>query len=124
MINGQDPHGVVEYVRFGKTGLRVSRIGLGCMSFGSSKWQKWVLDKDESLPVIKRAFDLGINFFDTADAYSNGESEVVLGEAIRRYNIPREQIVIATKVFFPVSEDIGLNTLSRPMDDPKLVNRG
>ncbi|KAJ3279140.1 hypothetical protein HDU76_009612 [Blyttiomyces sp. JEL0837] len=142
----------VEYTRLGKTGLRVSKIALGCMSYGSSKWQKWVLDKDESLPIIKKAFDLGVNFFgqwrgpiflftltrinmnwmmlnvatriDTADTYSNGESEIILGEAIRRYNIPRDQIVIATKVFFPVSEDIGVNALSRPMDDPRLINRG
>ncbi|KAI9343339.1 NADP-dependent oxidoreductase domain-containing protein [Zopfochytrium polystomum] len=94
------------------------------MGFGSSKWQKWVLDRDESLPIIKRAYDLGINFFDTADTYSNGESELVLGEALRRYNIPRDQVVIATKVFFPVSEDIGINALGRPMNDPRLVNRG
>ncbi|KAI8608171.1 NADP-dependent oxidoreductase domain-containing protein [Chytriomyces sp. MP71] len=114
---------LVEYVRLGKTGLRVSRVCLGCMAFGSSKWQKWVLDKDESLPVIKRAYDLGINFFDTADAYSNGQSELILGEALRRYNIPRDQVVIATKVYFPVSEDIGVNTLSRGEDDPSLINR-
>ncbi|KAJ3405508.1 hypothetical protein CcCBS67573_g03089 [Chytriomyces confervae] len=113
----------VEYVRLGKTGLRVSRIALGCMSFGSAKWQKWVLDKDESLPIIKRAYDLGINFFDTADAYSNGQSELILGEALKRYNIPRDQVVIATKVYFPVSEDVGVNTLSRAEDDPSLVNR-
>ncbi|KAJ3077425.1 hypothetical protein HDU99_001190 [Rhizoclosmatium hyalinum] len=117
------PPDMVEYTRLGKTGLKVSRLCLGCMSFGSTKWQKWVLDKDESLPIIKRAYDLGINFFDTADAYSNGQSELILGEALRRYNIPRDQVVIATKVYFPVSEDIGVNTLARGEDDPSLINR-
>ncbi|KAJ3197048.1 hypothetical protein HDU82_001568 [Entophlyctis luteolus] len=117
------PPDLVEYTRLGKTGLKVSRVCLGCMSFGSTKWQKWVLDKDESLPIIKRAYDLGVNFFDTADAYSNGQSELILGEALRRYNIPRDQVVIATKVYFPVSEDIGVNTLSRGEDDPSLINR-
>jgi len=104
----------MEYVRLGNTGLKVSRLCLGCMSFGSSQWQKWVLEEEASLAIIKRAWDLGINFFDTADVYSNGESERILGEAIRKYNIPRDQIVIATKVHFYVSENPANNTLYMP----------
>lgn len=70
----------MEYVRLGKTGLKVSKLCLGCMSYGSSKWQEWVLNEEQSLPLIKKAYDLGVNFFDTADTYSNGESEIVLGK--------------------------------------------
>ena len=65
----------MEYVNLGKTGLKVSRICLGCMSYGSSEWRDWVLDYDQSKPFFKRALELGINFFDTADMYSDGESE-------------------------------------------------
>jgi aryl-alcohol dehydrogenase-like predicted oxidoreductase len=80
------------------------------MSYGSSKWSPWVLDETESISMIKKAYDAGINFFDTADAYSNGESERILGKAIRELNIPRENVVIASKVYFPVAEDITVNT--------------
>jgi aryl-alcohol dehydrogenase-like predicted oxidoreductase len=75
----------MEYVNLGKTGLKISRICLGCMSYGSSKWRDWVLDYDQSKPFFKRALDLGINFFDTADMYSDGESEVVTGRALKEF---------------------------------------
>jgi aryl-alcohol dehydrogenase-like predicted oxidoreductase len=75
------------------------------MSYGLSSWQPWVLDEDKSLPLIKAAFDRGINTFDTADTYSNGESERVLGKALKQYNIPREQVVILTKCYFAVADD-------------------
>ncbi|CAO3595904.1 unnamed protein product [Absidia cylindrospora] len=114
----------MEYVQFGKTGLRVSRIALGCMSYGSSQWQPWVKDEEESLALIEKAYEQGINFFDTADGYSNGESERILGKAIDKFNFPRGRIVVATKVFFPVADDISSNVLgAKPENDPAFVNR-
>ncbi len=95
-------HGVMEYTTLGRTGMEVSRICLGCMSFGTSDWRDWVLDPDESRPIIDRAIDLGINFFDTANMYSNGESERVLGKALDGH---RNQMVVATKGFFQMDED-------------------
>ncbi len=88
----------MEYVRFGSTGLKVSRICLGCMSYGkpNERW-KWALDEENSRPFIKRALELGINFFDTADVYSQGMSETVLGSALRDF-AQRDEVVIATKV--------------------------
>ncbi|KAK7204341.1 Aldo/keto reductase [Myxozyma melibiosi] len=94
----------VEYRKLGKSGLRVSVPILGCMSFGSSEWAPWVLDKEESLPIFKKAYDLGITTWDTANMYSNGESEVIVAEAIEKYNIPREEIVIMTKCYNPVNK--------------------
>ena len=102
----------MKYAHLGKSGLRVSRICLGMMSYGSSKWRPWVLDEDESRPFIKRALELGINFFDTADMYSLGRSEEILGRAIQDYG-KRENVVIATKVFFPMSDDPNDHGLSR-----------
>jgi len=90
----------MPYVRLGKSGLKVSKIILGCMSYGSSKWQDWVLDEEEGLKHIKAAYDAGIQTFDTANVYSNGLSEVILGKAIKKYNLPRDEIVVLTKVFF------------------------
>ncbi|KAG1178167.1 hypothetical protein G6F70_000302 [Rhizopus microsporus] len=101
----------MQYVRFGNTGMKVSRFCLGCMTYGSSKWQAWVKDEEESLELIGKAYEAGINFFDTADAYSNGESERVLGKAIKKFNMPRSRIVVATKLFFTVSEEMSQNTL-------------
>ena len=88
----------MEYVRLGKTGLKVSRICLGTMTYGSSKWRDWVLDEQEARPFFKRAIELGINFFDTADMYSLGASEEVTGRALRDF-ARRDEVVIATKVF-------------------------
>lgn len=76
------------------------------MSFGSSRWKAWAKDERESLELIEKAYKAGINFFDTADMYSNGESERLLGKAIKKFDIPRSQIVIATKVFFNVFDDV------------------
>ena len=86
----------MEYTTLGKTGVNVSRICLGCMTYGSPDWQAWVLDEHESLDSIRRAWEAGINFFDTADAYSRGRSEEILGKAIRDLGIRREEIVVAT----------------------------
>ena len=92
----------MEYTTLGNTGLDVSRLCLGCMSFGTSDWRDWVLDEDESHEIIERAIDLGINFFDTANMYSVGESERVLGDALEGR---REESVVATKCYFQMDED-------------------
>jgi len=92
----------MDYVNLGRTGLKVSRLCLGCMTYGSSKWRPWVLDEDPSRPFIRRAWEAGINFFDTADMYSDGASEEVLGRALGDLAVPREQVVVATKVFNPM----------------------
>ena len=91
----------MHYVTLGRTGLRVSRICLGAMSFGSNEWRDWVLSETDSRPFITRALDAGINFFDTADMYSRGVSEEILGRALQAYG-RRDQIVVATKVYFPM----------------------
>ena len=86
----------MKYVRLGKTGLEVSRICLGMMSFGNSR--EWELEIDQAKPIIEKALDLGINFFDTANVYSKGRSEEITGELLKDY---RDEVVIATKVYFP-----------------------
>jgi 1-deoxyxylulose-5-phosphate synthase len=103
----------MEYNRLGKSGLKVSRLCLGMMTYGSSKWREWVLHEEQALPFIKRALEHGINFFDTADIYSQGMSEVVLGNTLRACGVKRENVVIATKVFQPMSEDVNDRGLSR-----------
>lgn len=89
----------MEYTKLGNTGMDVSRICLGCMGFGDAgRWiHKWVLDEDQSRPVIKHALDLGITFFDTANVYSIGRSEEILGRALKDF-ANRDQVVVATKV--------------------------
>lgn len=72
------------------------------MSFGNPDWSDWLLDEEDAMILIKRAYDAGINFFDTADGYSSGESERILGKAIQKYGFNRDRIVVATKVYFPV----------------------
>ncbi|MGN6715253.1 Predicted oxidoreductase [Anaerocolumna jejuensis DSM 15929] len=104
----------MEYVKLGNTGMDVSRICLGCMSFGDpGSWiHQWVLKEEESREIIKRALDLGINFFDTANVYSLGKSEEILGRALKDYG-NREEIVIATKVHGKMSEGPNGGGLSR-----------
>lgn len=92
----------MEYTTLGDTGVTVSRICLGCMSFGSSDWREWVLDEKAGHELIDRAIDLGINFFDTANMYSRGESERILGKALEGR---REEQVIATKGYFQMNDD-------------------
>jgi aryl-alcohol dehydrogenase-like predicted oxidoreductase len=89
------------YVNLGKSGLKVSRLCLGTMSYGSPEWRPWILTEEQGRPFIKRALELGINFFDTADMYSVGKSEEILGKAIKDF-AKRDQVVVATKVFFPM----------------------
>ncbi|KAK5717405.1 CSG1/SUR1-like protein [Elasticomyces elasticus] len=97
----------MEYIRLGNSGLKVSKVIIGCMTFGDPKWQPWLLDMEAGLPILKHAYDSGINTFDVADAYSNGRSEVILGEFLRRYEIPREKVVIMSKMFNFVDENGG-----------------
>jgi aryl-alcohol dehydrogenase-like predicted oxidoreductase len=87
----------MEYTTLGRTGLIVSRIALGCMSYGAKSWRSWVLEEDEAQPFFRRAIELGINFFDTADMYSLGVSEEITGRALREYG-RLDEIVLATKV--------------------------
>jgi len=103
----------MDYVNLGSTGLKVSRICLGTMTYGSSKWREWVLDEKESRPFIQRAIEAGINFFDTADVYSLGVSEEVLGRALKDFGPSRDRIVIATKVHGSMGDDPNLRGLSR-----------
>lgn len=103
----------MQYVKLGSTGLKVSRFCLGTMTYGSSKWRPWVLDEDVSRPLIKQAVEGGINFFDTADMYSLGASEEVLGRALKDFGPSRDKIVIATKVYYPIGDDPNQRGLSR-----------
>ena len=91
----------MDYINLGQTGLKVSRICLGMMTYGTSQWRPWVLDESDSRPIVQRAVELGINFFDTADMYSAGASEELTGKFLREF-ARRDEVVIATKVFFPV----------------------
>jgi aryl-alcohol dehydrogenase-like predicted oxidoreductase len=102
----------MDYIRLGSSGLKVSRICLGTLTFGDPGWRKYVLNLDESRPIVHRALELGINFFDTADMYSSGESEKILGRLLRE-SVRREEVVVATKVYFPMSDDPNDRGLSR-----------
>ncbi|KAG8968131.1 hypothetical protein FRC03_008484 [Tulasnella sp. 419] len=99
----------MPYIRLGKSGLKVSKIILGCMSYGSKEWQDWVLEEEEGIKHIKAAYDAGVQTFDTANVYSNGVSEIILGKAIKQHNLPRNEIVIMTKVMFVVGKAPGVN---------------
>ena len=103
----------MEFTRLGRTGLHVSKICLGCMTYGkpTERWQ-WALDEEQSRPFIKQALELGINFFDTADVYSNGKSEEVVGRALRDF-AKRDEVVLATKVFNPMGPGPNDKGLSR-----------
>jgi aryl-alcohol dehydrogenase (NADP+) len=103
----------MECVRLGSTGLKVSRLCLGMMTYGSKKWRPWVLDEEESKPFIRRALEAGINFFDTADMYSLGVSEEILGRALKEFGPGRDRVVIATKLFNAMSDDVNDRGLSR-----------
>ncbi len=102
----------MEYVRLGQSGLKVSRICLGMMTYGTPEWRDWVLPEADSRPFVKRALELGINFFDTADMYSLGVSEEVTGKLLKEF-ARREEIVLATKVYMPLSDDVNNRGLSR-----------
>jgi len=104
----------MNYVNLGSTGLKVSRICLGTMTYGSKKkWGEWILEEAESRPFIRRALESGINFFDTADIYSTGDSEEILGRALKDFGPSRDRVVLATKVCNPMGDDPNQRGLSR-----------
>ena len=103
----------MQYINLGKTGMKVSRLCLGMMSYGSKQWREWVLQEEEAKPFVKRALDAGINFFDTADVYSTGESERITGKLLKEFGTKRENVIVATKVNGQMSDDINDRGLSR-----------
>lgn len=115
----------MQYQRLGNSGLKVSRIILGCMTYGNPHWEgsPWVLNEEQSLPLLEKAYDLGINTFDTANTYSNGLSETIIGKALSTYSIPRNRVVIMTKVYYPVMEDEPETRPSPAVNDGALVNQ-
>jgi len=114
----------MEYTRLGNSGLKISKIILGAMSFGSTDWQDWILDEEASLPIIEHAYKAGINTWDTADVYSHGQSERIIGKALKKFNIPRENVVLLTKAYFGISQDGSQLTMPQcSVNDGKMVNR-
>ncbi|KAI0669361.1 aryl-alcohol dehydrogenase [Trametes maxima] len=115
----------MPYVRLGNSGLKVSKIILGCMSYGSPGWQEWVLGEEEAIKHIKYAYDNGIQTFDTANVYSNGLSEVILGKAIKELKLPREELVIMTKLFHAIPSDPSVNLISlgKQPEDAGIINQ-
>lgn len=103
----------MQYTNLGKTGLKVSRLCLGMMTYGSKTWREWVLDEEQAKPFVRKALDAGINFFDTADVYSLGESERITGNLLRHFGVKRENVVVATKVHGQMSGDVNDRGLSR-----------
>jgi hypothetical protein len=115
------------YHRLGNSGLRVSNPIFGTMSFGTPEWQPWVLDEEAALPLLKAAYDRGLNTWDTANVYSNGVSEEIIGKAIRKYEIPRNKIVILSKCYGYVGEEPSVRGIMYGQDIAKskdYVNRG
>jgi aryl-alcohol dehydrogenase (NADP+) len=103
----------MEYVHLGKTGMKVSRLCLGMMSYGSKQWREWVLEEQDAKPFVKRALEADINFFDTADIYSLGESERVTGKLLKELGVSRQSVIVATKVYQQMSDDPNDRGLSR-----------
>jgi 1-deoxyxylulose-5-phosphate synthase len=103
----------MQYVNLGTTGMKVSRLCLGMMSYGAKTWREWVLEEEEAKPFVRRALEAGINFFDTADVYSTGESERITGRLLKEFGVRRENVVVATKVNGQMSDDINDRGLSR-----------
>ncbi len=103
----------MDYINLGKTGMKVSRLCLGMMSYGSKQWREWVLEEQDAKPFIKRALDAGINFFDTADVYSRGESERITGKLLKELGVTRQNVIVATKVNGQMSDDVNDRGLSR-----------
>src|SRR5881296_2901208 len=103
----------MEYVNLGHSGLKVSRLCLEAMTYGSNQWRPWVLEEEEARPLIRKALELGINYFDTADMYSVGKSEEILGRALKDFGPGRDRVIIGTKVFNPMGDDPNQRGLSR-----------
>ncbi|KAM0126507.1 hypothetical protein ACHAO1_010046 [Botrytis cinerea] len=114
----------MQYMRVGSSGLKVSKIIIGCMTYGDKNWQPWVLNQEEAFPILKHAYDSGINTFDVADTYSNGRSEEILGAFLKEYNIPRNKVVIMTKVFHFVNPERGaVDAAGQGRNDDVQVNQ-
>ncbi|KAH8826673.1 Aldo/keto reductase [Flagelloscypha sp. PMI_526] len=113
------------YVSLGNSGLKVSKLILGCMTYGDPAWSdpSWVLGEQESIDHIKFAFENGINTFDTADVYCGGASEVILGKALKTLGVPREDYVVMTKVFFPVTPKIPKNFMAPEFKNKRGLSR-
>jgi len=103
----------MEYINVGPTGLKVSRLCLGAMTYGSKQWRPWVLEEEEARPFIRKALEFGINYFDTADMYSVGKSEEILGRALKEFGSRRDRVIVATKVYNAMSDDPNDKGLSR-----------
>ncbi len=108
---------IMKYTNFGKTGIKVSKLTLGMMSFGNS--QEWMLELDDARPLVERAIDAGINFFDTANVYSRGRSEEITGELLKDY---RDDVVVATKVRFAMGDNINRKGLNRKHMTEQMVS--
>ncbi|KAI9691300.1 MAG: hypothetical protein M1820_009763 [Bogoriella megaspora] len=114
----------IAYNNLGNSGLKISKVIVGCMSYGTPDWQGWVLDEQKSLPLLKHAYDVGINTWDTADVYSNGASEKIVGKALKQYNIPRNKVVILSKCFFGVDTEGGQPSIAQAStNDNEWVNQ-
>ena len=114
VVPGEGSIGIkMQYTNLGKSGLKISRLCLGMMSYGSKRWRDWVLEEEAAGPFVKRALEAGINFFDTADVYSLGESERITGKLLRELGAKREDVIVATKVMHPMSDDVNDQGLSR-----------
>ncbi|MCJ1260095.1 hypothetical protein MMC24_007935 [Lignoscripta atroalba] len=114
----------MEYTRVGKSGLKISKVILGAMSYGSSDWQGWVLNEEEALPLLEHAYKVGLNTWDTADVYSNGRSEEIIGKALQKYSIPRSKVVLLSKCYFGVDDSGGQPTIAAvSTNDGKMVNQ-
>jgi len=115
----------MEYVRLGNSGLKVSKIILGCMTYGSPEWNKqsWILEEKTAMEHIRAAYEAGINTFDTAAIYSYGLSEVVLGKAIKELELPRDEIVVMTKLFGALGKTMDVNTMRMDLDQEGYVNQ-
>ncbi len=120
----------MEYTNLGTSGLKISKIVVGCMSFGSKSWSPWAIeDEEKAFSILKKAYDLGIRTFDTADTYSNGQSEIILGKFLKKFDIKRSTVVILTKVFFLCDLDKNpnqielLNLFQKGQLDEKYLNQ-
>ena len=113
----------MKTTKLGRTGLDVSRIALGMMTYGSSQWRPWILDEDAARPLVRQAIEGGINFFDTADMYSNGRSEELTGKLLGEM-ARRDEVVIATKVFFPLFDRMSLDAASASREEIRPNRRG
>ncbi|KIV96716.1 hypothetical protein PV10_00543 [Exophiala mesophila] len=113
-----------EYRRLGKSGLRISVPILGAMSFGDPDWQSWVVNEDKALPLLKAAYDRGLNTWDTADIYSNGHSEEIIAKALKTYHIPRDKVVLMTKCFAYIGEEYSYQNEPEMRRTKDYVNHG